>query len=116
MKRMELREVHECESCHKTDTYANACLECGKEFCWDCTKTNGTDYKCGVWSSGSGDGFYCSDCDAALISSGDDKRHNAYRAIQRLKAEAEVWSKDFKKRADAVEAILKEFYENDRRK
>lgn len=109
MKKMVMMEVHECESCHKIDSYASSvCLDCGKEFCWECSEKNGTKYRYGIWGSGSGDGYYCKDCDIKLIESGEDKKHNAYRLIQRLQLETIAWNKDFKIRADAAEKALKE--------
>jgi hypothetical protein len=115
MKKMELMEVHDCDSCHKTDWYAHhVCLKCGKEFCYDCAKTNGVHYQRGVWCGGSGDGFYCNNCNWELIGLGTDRRHNAYITIKRLAAEAVAWNKEFKARADATEAIIEEFYKNER--
>lgn len=114
MKKKILMEVHECESCHKTETYVTECLSCGKEFCWECAEKSGTKYRHGVWGSGSCDGYYCRECDIKLIESGKDKKHNAYRLIQRLRAETEAWNRDFKVRADAAEKELEELQKNER--
>lgn len=93
-----------CDGCGKGVTYATPCLRCGKDFCFDCRETAGRAYEHSVWACGSGDGFYCTPCDSALLKSGEDRRHNAYLAIQRLRAEAKAWDAYFAKRAEDAEA------------
>lgn len=109
MKRTIQKEVHFCDQCGKEDSYPTACMGCGTEMCGQCQNKHGKAYTHAVYCSGSGDGFYCNPCDAKLTAAGDDKRHNAYRAIKSLRYELEAWSIDFKKRQEAAEKAVLAF-------
>ena len=111
MKKTELKEVTCCDHCGK-ETYVTACMGCGIEHCWECRKTEGKEYSHGVNFSGSGDGYYCSKCDAALAKNGDDERHTAYRAVASLRLEAEAWGADFQRRQKAAEARIEALRHN----
>ena len=102
-------EQHICDFCKENDAYKwNACLRCGKDICYDCAKTEAKEYSHGVYFSGSGDGRYCNECDTILTETRADPLHNAYKVIKTLRAEQEVWYKDFKQRSDAAENRIKE--------
>lgn len=108
MKKIVHKEVSFCDVCGKECSYAQVCLNCGKEFCYECLKTEGVKYKHSVWFSGTGDGTYCNECDSKLKTSGN-KLHTAYRKIVSLSNECEDFCSDFKKRADEAEAnVMKE--------
>ena len=94
MKKTIKKEVLSCDRCNKENYYLTPCMLCGEEMCSDCREKHGKNYNYGVYVCGSGDGFYCKPCDAKLTKSGDDKRHNAYRA-------------DFRKRQKAAEDQVK---------
>jgi len=111
MKKTELKEVTCCDHCGK-ETYVTACMCCGTEHCWECRKTEGKEYSHGVNFSGSGDGYYCSGCDAALTKSGGDERHAAYRAVASLRHEADAWGTDFQRRQKAAEARVEALRHN----
>ncbi len=105
MRKMVSQEVVVCDVCHdKSASYA--CGKCGKDFCYECFGKQGIRYTHGIYSSGSGDGYYCLDCNAALIAK-PTVLFSAYRTMAALKAEAEAWGTDFWKRADAAEAEIK---------
>lgn len=100
------KSVHICDKCGKED-YVNACLGCGVEMCYTCRLKHGVSYSFSVSMEGSNDGFYCRKCDNKLTDSVLDSKHNAYRAIQSLKAEAASWNEDFQRRADEAEKKLR---------
>lgn len=106
MKKTVEKETTFCDVCGKEYPYCDVCLSCGKEVCHECAKTEGVEYKHSVWASGSGDGFYCNECDSKLKKTGD-KLHAAYRKIVSLRNEQEGFYKDFKARGDKAEADLK---------
>lgn len=111
MKKTELKESTYCDHCGK-ENYVTECMRCGTEHCYECRKTEGKEYSHGVHFSGSGDGYYCSKCDAELMKSGGDERHTAYRAIASLRLEAEAWGTDFQRRQKAAEARVEELRHN----
>ena len=96
-----------CDVCGKQSSGYCVCNYCGKEFCYDCEKTEAVNYAHAVSFSGSGDGLYCNECDQKLTKSKEDKKHNAYRVIASLDAERAGWYADFKKRLDKAEEALK---------
>ena len=107
-KIVEQHETHICDFCKVNKAYEfNSCLRCGKDICYDCSKTHAKEYSHGVYVGGSGDGQYCNDCDAILTRTREDDLHNAYRLIKSLRDEQEAWYSDFNKRSDKAEAILK---------
>ena len=105
MKRIIEKEVVFCDSCQK-EAYTDTCLRCGVQHCYDCRKTKGVEYKHAVHFSGSGDGYYCNQCDGILYSTGDDKLHSAYVKIKNLRKESELFYIDFDKRTKKAETIL----------
>lgn len=106
MKKTINKEVHICDKCGK-EGYVQPCLHCGVEMCYECRQVNGTEYSQGVFTQGSGDGFYCRTCDNELVDSVSDARHNAYRAIHSLKVEARSWNADFERRREDAEKNLR---------
>lgn len=108
MAKIELMQsVHVCDQCQSSQGWVCACLGCGVEHCYDCMLVEGHKYSHGVYVGGSGDGYYCNACDAKLTKSGSDPRHTAYRRVASLRAEAEAWSVEFRKRQEAAEAAVK---------
>jgi hypothetical protein len=106
MKKVIEKETEFCDVCGKEETYPHKCLNCGKEICYKCAKTEGIEYKHSVWASGTGDGFYCNACDLKLKTTGD-KLHTAYRKIVSLRNEQDGFYKDFRERAEKAEADVK---------
>jgi len=99
--------THECDACHERCDYPYICIKCGAEYCRECSKTHGTEYQHGIYASGSGDGYYCAMCDAALTQSGGDALHRAYQVVSRLIMEHAAWGDDFERRANDAELKLK---------
>lgn len=106
MKKTITVEQSFCDVCGQESSGYTTCDSCGKDFCYECKKTEAIEYAHAVFFSGSGDGLYCIDCDAKLRQNGD-KKHAAYRAIQSLRHENKAWSEDFKKRAENAMDRLK---------
>lgn len=95
-----------CDKCGKFSSYSSYhCISCGKDFCYECGENAGTKYSHGIYMSGSGDGFYCHDCDAKARA-GNDPLHAAYVRLTMLRTELETWSADFKKRQEKAEKHL----------
>ena len=107
MKKIIKKEVQICDACQK-ETYAETCLNCGVEHCWECRKEHGVEYTHALYFSGSGDGYYCNSCHNELSAKPTNKLFNAYSAIADLKQEGNKWQRDFKARSDKAEALLKE--------
>ena len=111
MKRDVLKTASFCDACGKEYPYPQKCKRCGKEFCFDCNKVCGVDYRHGVHFSGSGDGYYCTECDIGLKRSGSDKLHSAYLKIKTLRHEEKLFWEDFKERTEIAEAEIKRLTE-----
>jgi len=107
MKRVIEKEVTICDKCNK-ETYVRKCLKCGVEHCWDCRQTEGVEYTHSVWSSGSGDGYYCNKCDTELKKTHSDKLHSAYLTIEDLGIEYNSFIENYDKRAKTAESVIKE--------
>ena len=107
MKKTAMKEIHECDVCRKEAEYVRTCIKCGKEICFDCSNTHGKTYHHGVSVSGSGDGYYCAECDSVMTYQGTDQLHSAYRAVERLRIEAEGMWHDFERRRKDAEAKVK---------
>ena len=107
MKKQVTIEQSFCDICEKNISH-NHCLSCGKNICYDCQKVEAKVYRysVSVYCSGSGDGFYCRECDTKLIVNGD-KLHKAYRAIESLRNEEAAFYANFKARTDQAESALK---------
>lgn len=104
-KQVTIMQAH-CDQCNAA-TYTTKCLLCGKEFCYECSKTYAVKYQHAVHFSGGGDGLYCVGCDAKLLKEGKDKLHGAFVLISRLRFEEAAWYEDFKSRMNAAEEALK---------
>lgn len=104
MKRVESVERLICDVCETNGAYeSDACLRCGKAFCYECQKTHAREYKHGVHFSGSGDGTYCLPCDALLRKEGTDPLHRAYLLVDALRMEEAGFYQSFKERAAKAE-------------
>lgn len=113
MKQQVMQTVHVCDKCASPQVWGiDACLNCGAEHCYDCKKTEGREYAHAVHVSGSGDGYYCNDCDAKLTKEGTDKRHKMYRYVKSLRDEGKAWSEDYRRRCDLAEKQLAELRPN----
>ena len=97
---------HFCDVCEKESYQWSLCTNCGKNICHNCQPANAKNYTHSVWTSGSGDGMYCLECDAELAKNGN-KLHAAYRLIQSLRNESNGFYADFKDRADKAEETIK---------
>lgn len=81
------------------------CLGCGRDYCYDHKKTLGREYSAGVYFSGSGDGFYCTQCDARLSAKGD-KLLLAYKKVSYIRDDIKVSNEMYDKRIKEAEAAL----------
>ena len=104
MKSIKTIEFDKCDFCVSDEGCYNKCLGCGKDVCYDCCKTVGVRYESGVHSSGSGDGFYCHQCDQLPAKT---PIHSAYQEIRSLRMEGEGFYKDLRRRAEEVEERLR---------
>ena len=105
MKKLVTKESTFCDKCGK-NSHVTTCIICGKEYCWDCSKSMGEEFKAGVHWSGSGDGYFCNEC----LSKPDI--HNtailcAYMKIRALRQEESSWYKGFNERVNIAEDELK---------
>ncbi len=85
MKKMIEKEMTFCDECEKGD-YVYKCMGCGIEYCYDCRKLLLKEYQHEVYFTGSGDGYFCKDCDInppAKVK----KIHSLYKAVEMLKNE-----------------------------
>ena len=112
MKKAITKTVSVCDQCGTDEHVYTHCLRCGKEYCFECRKVHGTEYQHGVNVSGSGDGYYCNECNAILMNTKEDPLFNAYQLIQQLKREASGFYREFKKRQDHAEETIKRLLQN----
>ena len=110
MKKMIEKEVTLCDSCEK-EAYLKVCIRCGVEHCYECKKFKGIEYTNGVRFSGTGDGYYCNECDGILFTKEHNDLHFAYVIIRNLKTESQLYYADFSKRSTAAEDILSNLWE-----
>ena len=94
-----------CDVCGK-DAYGYSCLKCGIEHCWECSKKLGKIYHHAVSFSGSGDGYYCLNCDSLMRVERGNPLHNAYIQIENLRDEQNAYFKDFERRSKKAEEYL----------
>lgn len=107
MKKIVEREITVCDCCGEEAPFAAYhCGSCGTEHCYKCADREGVRYPHAVHVSGSGDGYYCRDCDKKLL--GKDELHNAYRAIKALRDESEGYWSEFKKRQAKAEKAVED--------
>lgn len=99
-----------CDFCNGESNAWNVCINCGKNICYDCRKVHAVEYRHAVWSSGSGDGLYCQECNRKLYVAGD-KLHRSYLAIESLRNEMDGWNRSFSERAKEAETRLKSLQE-----
>lgn len=109
MKIKKEKTISLCDECGVENSYMDSCLCCGKEMCFNCWKKRGKSYNHGVFFAGSGDGYYCNECDKKLTEKGSDKQHKAYRNIASLREEYQTWHLRFKERATEAENNLKKY-------
>ena len=111
MKKEITKTVEFCDACGKECQYPSHCRECGRAFCYDCSKEYSVTYLHGVHFGGSGDGCYCIACDEALRKipdrSKETKLHQAYLKISSLRLEYNKLYEDIDKRTKVAEAELK---------
>ena len=104
MKKIMEKEVTICDECGKEE-YVEACLGCGIEHCNKCRKKCGVEYEHAVHISGSGDGYFCHECDIHPPTN-IRKLHQAYLNIRKLREESEEWYVNFGKHQKEAEAAL----------
>lgn len=108
MKKTVQREIEICDVCREAEANRwSKCDRCGNAFCYECRKTGGVEYAHGVYSGGSGDGFYCAECNSALIKSGKDPIFNAFQVIMALRSEIKFVNDSIEARRVVAEATLK---------
>lgn len=103
MKKEKVKFVHFCDGCDKEEGFMYSCDVCGDEYCYECVQKGLLiTYQHGINFSGSGDGHFCTKCEAnpparfiPLLA--------AYRTIGRLRDESRAYYEDFKKRQDEAE-------------
>ena len=101
------KEQHFCDNCGKEQDYIEHCVACGREFCYDCEKTEGTEYHHAVHFQGSGDGFFCNGCLSRMtVVNPSYNLWKAYLVIQSLRNEYAGFRKDFDERAKKAEENL----------
>lgn len=106
MKKVIKKEVTFCDCCGNEMEYSHKCIRCGKDHCYNCL-SKGKEYAHSVHCSGSGDGFYCNECDAILTQSKSDTLHNAYKEIELLRlVERSMWE-EFKCKVEIAEKNVK---------
>lgn len=116
MKRTTLKEVFVCDICGEEDNYMQQCTGCGIHICNACEHDNeAVSYQHAVSFSGSGDGFYCLDCDKKFKESKDNPLYNAYMHIQSLRAEHAAFYADFRNRQDEAEKHVEHLYKQNRK-
>jgi hypothetical protein len=103
MKITKTVEASICDFCGTDRSVFFHCCACGKDACWDCHNKVGVEYKHGVYCGGSGDGYYCHDCDATDKS----PLHSAYQGIRSLRLEEQDFYQDFRKRVNEAESLMK---------
>lgn len=94
--------------------YADTCLGCGADHCYDCRKNHGIAYSHGVHFQGSGDGYYCHTCDVAMRNNGNPL-HAAYRRILELRNEEKAFYEGSSVRSKNAEAVLTHLQETIKR-
>ena len=88
MKKVIKKEVSVCYRCGSDENVFYSCKNCGIDHCWECKKLYGHEYAHGVHFTGSGDGYYCQECDMVLYKSGKNDLYNYYQKIKELKNES----------------------------
>lgn len=105
MKATKTVEYRQCDFCRSdSDSCFHKCLSCGKDVCYSCKDKVGVEYRRAVSVSGSGDGFYCHDCDEKDTS----ELHTAYQQMRSLTRESEGFYTDFRKRSEVAEKKVKQ--------
>lgn len=103
MKRQVQKIETVCDFCNKENAWYS-CLGCKKDVCYECLETKGIWYYHGCFSQGSGDGFYCAECNS--INPGDALLE-AYRTIRKLRAEYDSFLVEWDRRRGLAEEHLK---------
>ena len=113
-------EVNFCDACGGQDAYYD-CINCGKDFCYDCTDEKNPNRKCVEYFTGIYCGNHmhtCNDCDAELRASKNNPLFNALLTIKNLKMEEKHWCDEFKPRAEAAGKVVEKLvakYDKDKR-
>jgi len=105
MRKTETQEYIYCDFCNKPSY--EVCVICRKDVCWECQKTHGKKLHFAVFFRGGDDSFICSSCLAKPIPKEHQKLISQYYLINNLRAEYDVWWKDFNKRHEQAEKDLK---------
>ncbi len=99
-----------CDFCGDENKYTDKCLGCGKDMCYECRKIHGIKYRHAIVFSGSGDGYFCNECNSNPPEK-VRKLHSLYRNIILLSNERENFYKQFEIRSKKVEDELEKEYE-----
>ena len=110
MKKTEQIEIGYCDFCGEGNCYYT-CDVCGKDICYDCRKIHAIEYYHSIYTSGSGDGLYCAECD---VKTNDDLIQK-YRQIKSLRHELDGWNARFDIKRKAAELELKQLIERNKK-
>lgn len=107
MTKQSMRDIKSCDFCGAEQDYCSHCINCGKDMCRKCEEQQGTEYKHGVYFSGSDDGLYCGECHAVMLKR-PTELFRAYQQISWLRKEDDLWRANFKIKVDDAQKRLKE--------
>lgn len=107
MKTNKTVEIDTCDFCDSKQEAYSKCHACGKAACFDCREKRLIQYNHAVFFQGSGDLYYCTDCEGKAFAK-PDKVFTTYLAVRRLREECQRWNEDFKVRQQAADAAVKE--------
>lgn len=113
MEKKVLKGVKFCDKCGTDDSVYHRCVRCGKDFCFNCAEKEGTDYPAGVHHSGSGDCFFCHDCESAAAGPSVDPYREllaAYKAMVALRKENQDYYAEWEKRVSAAEVRARSLF------
>jgi hypothetical protein len=78
-----------CDGCGVDCDYPHTCIECGKNFCYECSRTKATEYQHAVHFRGSDDGLFCHPCEEKLMNR-PTPIFAAFLKIKNLRSEIQV--------------------------
>ena len=104
------KKVKFCDKCVSDDSVFDRCVCCGRDFCYKCHEKEGTDYPAGVHHSGTGDCFFCLECEAAAggpLAGPYRELLAAYKVMVALRKERKDYYADWEKRVAVAEKHAK---------
>lgn len=104
MKKLHTEEVAICDVCEE-NRVSTTCMKCGKEFCYDCEKTQIVHYRRELYGSEYNGGTYCIECNTALTIENKDQLHQAFRKLAIIK---DCMDRDFKSANERAEIVAED--------